>query len=314
MGNNLQPSSRTVTILLCTCNGEHYLAEQLDSIEAQEYPHWRVLASDDGSRDNTQDILQTYRRRWSDNRLTFFAGPSQGYVANFLFVTRRAGGSTDYYAWADQDDIWEADKLRRATERLGGVPMKTPALYCTRTRIIDADNNTKGLSPRFSKPPSFANALVQNIASGNTIVFNNAARELLLETGTCTDIVIHDWWLYLIVSGCGGYVFYDPHPTLRYRQHGGNEIGIKNSGRDRANRVRVMLKGRFRHWNERNIEALKQLSHRLTPENRRILDTFDAARNSSFLPRLIGLKRSGVYRQTLLDELGLVTAAAFGRI
>lgn len=304
----------TVAILLCTCNGERYLAEQLDSIEAQEYRHWRVLASDDDSRDTTRAILETYRRRWGADRLVIFTGPAQGYTANFLFLTQKADDVDGYFAWADQDDIWEADKLARAVDRLAKTPPEIPALYCTRTRIIDANGKATGLSPLFTKPPSFANALVQNIAGGNTMVFNNAARKLLRETTSRADVVIHDWWLYIVVSGCGGAVFYDPRPTVRYRQHDGNQIGISTSGRDRATRAGMMMKGRFRHWNDRNIAALKELRHRLTPGNRHILDTFDAARKDSFLPRLIGLKRSGVYRQTLLDELGLVTAAVFGRI
>jgi len=304
----------TVTILLCTCNGERYLAEQLDSIEAQEYPNWRVLASDDDSRDDTKAILETYRRRWGADRLVIFEGPAQGYTANFLFLTQKADDDAGYFAWADQDDIWETDKLARAVDRLAKTPPDIPALYCTRTRIIDADGNETGLSPLFTKPPSFANALVQNIAGGNTMAFNNAARKLLLETASLADVVIHDWWLYIVVSGCGGAVFYDPRPTLRYRQHDRNEIGISNGWTDRASRLRMMLRGRYKNWNDRNIKSLQNLNFRLTPENRKILEKFAAARNRRLLPRLIGMKRSGVYRQTLVDNLGLMAAATFGRI
>ncbi|MCK9231091.1 MAG: glycosyltransferase family 2 protein [Syntrophales bacterium] len=308
----MEPSG-AVTILLCTCNGERYLPAQLDSIEAQDYKHWRVLASDDGSRDNTRNILEKYRRRWGDDRLEIFAGPALGYVANFLFVTQQAG-TTGNYAWADQDDLWETHKLKTAVERLGETSPDTPALYCSRTRIVDADGRAIGFSPLFTKQPSFANALVQNIAGGNTMVFNNAARELLLETTSRADIVIHDWWLYLVVSGCGGRIHYDPHPTVRYRQHDRNEIGISNGWADRASRLRMMLRGRYKNWNDRNIKALQNLIFRLTPENRKILEKFAAARKRWLLPRLIGMKRSGVYRQMMAENLGLVAAVALKKI
>ena len=303
-----------VAILMCTYQGQHYLAEQLDSFAAQTHSNWEVWASDDGSQDNTYATLEAYKKKWQQGRLSIHIGPSQGFAANFLSLKCKASIEADYYAYSDQDDVWDADKLERAIQWLESVPANIPALYCGRTRLVDANNNEIGLSPLFSKPASFANALVQNIGGGNTMVFNNAARSLLLEAQENLPVITHDWWTYMVVTGCGGKVRYDSEPTLRYRQHDGNLIGMNATWVARFKRIRMLWQGHFRNWNDSNIAALHKLQHKLTPENHEILERFAKARHMSLIPRLIHLKRSGIYRQTFLGNLGLIVAAIFGKI
>jgi hypothetical protein len=154
---------------------------------------------------------------------------------------------------------------------------------------------------------------MQNIGGGNTMLFNNAARQLLCTAGRNVNVVSHDWWAYLVVSGCGGRVLYDSHASLRYRQHGANLIG-KNTGISaRLTRLRMLWQGRFRKWHDLHLQALERVRHRLTPENH-LLTRFSWARRQWLLPRLMGLKRSGIYRQTLLGNLGLIAAAIFNKI
>lgn len=303
-----------VAILLCTYHGQRYLAEQMESFAAQSHTNWEVWASDDGSEDDTNAILETYKKKWPDGRLSIHFGPAEGFAANFLSLTCKASIEADYYAYSDQDDIWEANKLARAVEWLETIPENTPALYCSRTRLVDAENNPIGLSSLFSQPPSFANALVQSIGGSNTMVFNNAARNLLLEAGENIVIVSQDWWGYMAVTGCGGVVFYDSEPTVRYRQHDNNLFGMNATWVARLKRIRMLWQGRFRRWNDTNIAALRTLSHRLTPKNRETLESFTKAREMSLIPRLVHLKRSGVYRQTLLGNLGLAAAAIFRKM
>lgn len=303
-----------IAILLCTYDGQHFLKDQLDSFAAQTYGHWEVWASDDGSLDDTHSILEAYRQSWGDHRLSIHRGPAEGFAANFLALSCRADIEADYYAYSDQDDIWESDKLERAVAWLGSVPTETPALYCSRTRLIDGDNNVIGLSPLFLKHPSFANALMQSIGGGNTIVFNQAARELLCEAGDALGVITHDWWVYMVVSGCGGRVFYDKKPSVRYRQHRANAVGTNANWPARLLRVRMLWQGLFRAWNDANIKALNRIRSHLTPDSRKVLDDFARARSSSLLGRLIYLKRAGVHRQTLLGNLGLFFAAIFNKI
>ncbi len=303
-----------VAILLGTYQGQHYLAAQLDSYAAQSHPHWQVWASDDGSQDETCAILQAYQTKWGNDRLSIHSGPAQGFAANFLSLACHAGIEADYYAYSDQDDIWNADKLERALSWLQTVPSNTPALYCSRTSLIDTNNKVIGFSPLFAKPPCFANALMQNVGGGNTMVFNNAARALLREAGEDVDVFTHDWWTYLVVSGCGGQVFYDAHPSLHYRQHGENLVGMNSSWSARLVRIRMLWQGRFRNWNDHHLQALLRVRPKLTPDNEKTLGRFMVARNQRLIPRLIGLRHSGIYRQTLLGNLGLIAAALFKKI
>ncbi len=303
-----------VAILMGTYQGQSYLPEQLDSLTAQTHSNWELWASDDGSRDGTLAIFKAYEERWPANRIRVLAGPGNGFAANFLSLTCNPDIEADYYAYADQDDIWEADKLARAAQWLDTVAANKPALYCSRTRLVDENNNEIGLSPLFTEPPSFANALVQSIGGGNTIVFNNKARALLREAGCDFPIPSHDWWAYIVVTGCGGTVFCDHYPSLRYRQHGQNLAGMNSNWQGRIKRISQLQAGHFRRWNDANISALRKLQGKLTPESQEMLERFNKGRQMSLIPRLYHLKHSGIYRQTLLGNLGLVAAAILKKI
>ncbi len=310
-------ASPRVAVLLCTKQGEAFLQEQLDSIERQTHTTWAVYASDDGSQDATPAILQDFKRRLGERKLAIRRGPSMGFAANFLSLVCNPEITADFYAYADQDDIWQDDKLARAVQFLQTVPGSVPAVYCSRTCNVDETNTRIGHSPLFTKPPGFANALVQNIGGGNTMVFNHAACLLLRLAGPDVQVAAHDWWTYLLVTGCGGHVFYDPAPTVRYRQHGVNLVGAKNGWSahlHRLYRIRLLFQGRFVKWTDQHLAALQRVEHRLTPQNKSLLAEFAQARQSTVLNRITSLKRTGVYRQTLFDNLSLVVAALFRKI
>lgn len=302
-----------VAILLSTYNGGRHLAVQLDSLIAQTYPNWIIFASDDGSRDDTLDVLRRYQARVGESRLVLLKGPQDGFAANFLSLLKDRRIDAPYFAFCDQDDIWDSDKLERALVWAGTVPASVPCLYCTRTRLIDERGASIGLSPLFSSPPSFANALVQSIAGGNTMLFNARARELLQETCEAAPIIAHDWWAYILVTGSGGRVCYDARPSIGYRQHSGNLIGSNASLLDRLRRFCSMIAGVQRKWNEAHLRALRPLQHHLTPANLKTLELFEQARDASLLQRARLVLRSGVRRQTLLGNLALVAATLIKR-
>ncbi len=304
----------SVAILLCTLRGHDYLRAQLDSIVGQTHPSWVVWVSDDGSDHSTHAILAEYHNRLGGSRFTILRGPAQGFAANFLSLACNASIRADYYAYADQDDIWEPEKLARALQQLVDIPADVAALYCARTRKVDADNRDLGLSPLWTKAPSFANALVQSIASGNTMVFNRAARDLLIAAGPKIQVAAHDWWTYQLVSGSGGRVVYDSKPTVRYRQHLDNLIGTNGTWSARIHRAGMLLQGRFGNWSQMNIAALGAMRSHLTAENQDRLDEFSKARHGGLLGRLTAFRRSGVYRQTWLGNLGLVAAVILKRL
>ena len=308
------PNQRLMAVLLCTYQGASFLAQQLDSIEAQTHTAWRVWASDDGSKDSTLAILDRYRARWGSDRLTIVNGPRSGSAANFLSLTCRPDIGADLFAWADQDDIWLPDKLARAVAALAPLGETVPAVYGTRTILTDEQDRELGLSTRFERPCCFANALVQNVAGGNTMVFNRAARDLIARAGPEVQIVAHDWWAYQLITGCGGTLLYDPEPSVRYRQHGNNQIGTNLDLLARVLRVRLLMGGEFGHWLDKNLAALEGTRHLLTPPHRKTLDDFTGWRRAPLRDRIAGLWNSPVHRQTRSGNLALCIAGVLKRL
>ena len=302
-----------VAILMCTKNGAAFLDEQLNSIGGQTHANWTLFVSDDGSTDETRNIL----RRFADSheqKIVVRNGPEKGVCANFLSLATDPAIDADYFAFSDQDDVWDKDKLERALTWLVTVPVDVPALYCGRTELVSNDGQSCGLSPLFTRPIAFRNALIQSLGGGNTMVFNKAAKRLL-ETLGGLEVVLHDWWMYQLISAVGGVIRYDPQPTLKYRQHADNLIGSNLGWRAHLVRIHMMLSGRFSAWNSMNIAALQQVpADLIKPQNSMVLQLFVKARTASLLKRLYYLKQSGVYRQKLIGNIGLIVATVLKRI
>lgn len=306
-----EPSqSASVAILLCTFNGARFLPFQLASFEAQTLTDWHLFVSDDGSKDDTIALLRDFQNKHGAGKVQIRRGPGRGLVANFLSLICDAELEADYYALSDQDDVWAADKLLRASAFLNGLPDDVPNVYCSRVRMIDENGVAIGLTALFKKPPHFRNALVQNVAIGNTTVFNDRTRRLLMQAGPDVSAAVHDWWIYLMTTAVGGRMFYDPFPSVDYRIHSRNLIGA-NIGRVRNG---WMLLKRFKAWNDANVHALELLQDSMLPENRRAFELFRQARKRRLLPRLYGVLRSGVYRERVRDNLGLILATLIGQI
>ena len=302
-----------VAVLMAVFDGARFLPEQLSSIQAQSHENIEVWVSRDCGADDVSAVLVEYAPAFGTNRFFVLEGPRQGCAANFLSLIFNPEIQADYFAYSDQDDVWERDKLSRAVTALEDVPEAVPALYGSRSCLIDANGRTLGHSPLHGRPPSFRNALVQNIASGHTMIMNRAARDLLCASGV-VNVLLHDWWTYQLVTGAGGLVLYDPRPSVRYRQHARNLTGLPVYPRDHVQRVRRLVKGGMRDANTANIQALHKARFLLTPQNQRILDTYGKARESRLLPRLKGIRKSGVYRQTRREDLGLLTASLLNKL
>ncbi|MDR6234272.1 glycosyltransferase family 2 protein [Pseudomonas oryzihabitans] len=303
-----------IAILLCTYNGAKYLRPQLDSIVNQSHKNWTIHISDDGSTDGTKEIIFEYIQKLGNERVKFYSGPKGGFSKNFFSLIKNKKIKAAYYAFSDQDDIWEREKLKRAIKSSAFTNNKNPSLYCGRTTYIDNNLKTIGQSPLFKRRPSFKNALIQSIAGGNTMVMNNAFKEILELTNTNKKIVSHDWWCYLLVTALGGQIIYDPVPGLGYRQHAENLVGANSSISDRIIRFKKMLGGTFSDWNDANLSLLTDFISLMPDENIKTLNFFKHSRTSGFFERLINAKRSGIYRQTFFGNAGLIFAYAIKRV
>lgn len=309
------PSAFDVSILMATFNGSAFLREQLDSIFSQTHRNWKIYISDDGSNDATVQIIEEYIERYGKSKIRLYAGPQRGFAQNFLSLVKRQEISTDYYAFCDQDDIWFSDKLERALQAIVAVKgTGLPALYCSRTMLVSEHKKIIGMSPLFSRSPGFYNALVQSIAGANTMLFDESVRCLLAKIPEEADVVSHDWLAYQLTTGCGGKVIYDPQPTLYYRQHAENVIGANVTLSGKMSRIKRMMSGVFRGWNEKNIAVLRIFLDHFDCESKKMLLDFIQLRELRGIRRVMAFCRLGIKRQNKLDDVALLFAVIMNKL
>lgn len=223
-----------VTVLMSTYNGEQYLRMQIDSILDQTYNDIRLIVRDDGSSDATMELLKTY----SDSRLSFYKGENLGAALSFMQLIYTAPES-EYYALADQDDIWLIEKISAAVEIIGQYDANIPVLYFCNQEYIDGTGHIQGvrLDEDF-QIPGIVELLLANDISGCTMVFNQALLQLIKKKRIQDDILrlrYHDVWIAALAAIYGEIVF-DKQVHMQFRRHGENETDGRLTESIRKNR------------------------------------------------------------------------------
>ena len=301
-----------VTILLSTYNGSKFLQQQLDTLYQQTYPNVRILVRDDSSSDSTKNILGVEQLKGRVDVLE--AHNNLGPALSFFELLRQAAlTNTAYVAFCDQDDIWQPEKITQAISALNVVPNERPAMYCTRVELVDEhlEHISFGDVPR---KLGFGNALVENIATGCTIVLNRKAIDLLCENLPSSP-QMHDWWCYLVLS-CFGEVIFDPVATIKYRQHGNNTIGVATNSIARfARRFRRFFgRGKHRAWcSDHAMVFFEIYGNRIPPLQKHVVDQFIAAKSSPWLRLKLAFSRD-IWRQSRGDNLILRMLILINRI
>ena len=205
---------------MSTYNGGKYIREQIDSILNQKGVHVRLIVRDDGSKDETLSILEEYK---SNDKLLYYTGKNLGPQYSFMHLLQNAEAD-DYYAFADQDDVWLEDKLYVAVSMLENHN-EGPALYFSQTQLVDSDLN-KIDNVVISPFLTLGESLIYACASGCTMVFNNKLKNIVTGKKLPPKMPMHDIWLVLTNMAVGGYTHFDTVPHILYRQHGDNEVGL----------------------------------------------------------------------------------------
>ena len=309
---NAKLANQKVAVILGFYNGFNFIEEQVESIFNQNFKNIDIFIFDDNSKIKIElKELKTNNNKKTKIKITK-RKENIGYAKNFLMGLEEVGKEYDFYAFSDQDDIWEKDKITRGIEALISKESKFPKLYCSRTSYYNSEcTKVIGSSNIHPKKPTFANALLQNIAGGNTILMNNLARQIVVKTVKAENFISHDWWCYQIISGAGGEVIFDKHKTVRYRQHNYNLIGKNNGFVDIKSRILEFLSGKVKRWSDINLENLLNFRYLLTKDNIEILGNFIKARRSrNILKKLNYFYKSGVFRQsnkeTIIFTIGLI--------
>lgn len=303
-----------IYIGLALYQGGRHVEAQLDSIAAQSFRDWRLVVSDDGSRDDGPDRVRRFATDFAPGQVTLVDGPRAGSTQNFLSLIGHVQ-TGEHMAFADQDDIWNPDKLEIGLAALDARP--DAGLYSARTTICDEALNPLTGSQRFAGPFEFPNALVQAVTGGNTCLLTPDAAQLArraADAAAAAGIEAHDWWLYQLVSGAGMAVLRDDTEVLLYRQHAGNLKGRNDTFAAMRARVGQLFDGDFGGWLRANNAALSAVKDMLSNENREILARFDRALSRPGWQMAAEFARLGIRRQTATGTAALYAAALSGRL
>ena len=226
-----------IDILLATYNGARFLPEQLASLAAQTHTDWRLLVRDDGSRDNSVEIVRDWAKGVPQT-VEIVEDGRTGLGASLNFAALLEQSDAPYFAFCDQDDVWLPEKLElmlrlmHQFEHHDGAD-KPLLAFCD---LAVVDEQMQELSSSFwhaSRLPMTAETLrpnqimVRNPVTGCATLGNAALRNIGLPIPA--DARMHDWWLAL-VAGAGGGLRPVPKALVRYRQHRNNVVGAMDSG------------------------------------------------------------------------------------
>lgn len=207
---------------MSTYNGSLYIEEQLESIFRQNYQNFELWIRDDGSKDDTVEIIKRYKSKLEPKqaeKITLVSTElgNVGYMKSFWYLLQNCP-KAEAYAFCDQDDVWEVDKLERGAQHLKEENERIPVLYTSRFAYYSGEMEFQEEGIRYPYEVTFDKVAFYTPAFGFTIMINEALREKALSAKDLTNIP-HDAWC-LKVATAFGKVAYDEVVTARYRRHG----------------------------------------------------------------------------------------------
>ena len=230
-----------VSVVVCTYNGEKYLQDQLQSILDQTRPPDEIIISDDGSTDSTLQIVAEFTSSSSGPQSLVWRVETRrtplGVSGNFASALAKTRG--EFVALADQDDVWEPDRLEKGLAHFhDGV-----LLVHSDATLIDASGRPTGTLMSALRLTSserrnllsgraLDTLLRRNVVTGATTMIRPSLLEQALPI---PEGWVHDEWLALVAAVQGG-VFFQEDLLIRYRQHGHNEIGASKTDYHEATR------------------------------------------------------------------------------
>ena len=307
-----------VNILMSTYNGQQFLAEQIRSIQEQSYTDWTLFIRDDGSSDNTKEILKDFEHQ--DSRIHLIDNDKSdnlGVIKSFHKLVNH--DRADYYFFSDQDDVWLPNKLELSLKEAQNYLADLPLMVYMDLKVVNQDleimTESMVKSQSHHANTELVQELTENTVTGGVAMINHALAEMWQETD---DILMHDWYLALLASAFGNLVFID-QPGELYRQHSDNVLGART------------LSKRFKKWIRPHIlfavywdlikNSQKQARHLLqmplSQSNRELIEAFVTIMDKSMLERFRILRKYGLRKNkafhTLVFTTLIVTKFAYAK-
>ena len=297
-----------VNILMSTYNGQQFLAEQIRSIQDQSYTDWTLFIRDDGSSDNTKEILKDFERQ--DSRIHLIDSDKSdnlGVIKSFHKLVNH--DRADYYFFSDQDDVWLPNKLELSLKEAQNYPVDLPLMVYMDLKVVNQDleimTESMVKSQSHHANTELVQELTENTVTGGVAMINHALAEMWQETD---DILMHDWYLALLASAFGNLVFID-QPGELYRQHSDNVLGART------------LSKRFKKWIRPHIlfavywdlikNSQKQARHLLqmplSQSNRELIEAFVTIMDKPMLERFRILRKYGLRKNKAFHTLVFTT-------
>ena len=297
-----------VNILMSTYNGQQFLAEQIRSIQDQSYTDWTLFIRDDGSSDNTKEILKDFEHQ--DSRIHLIDSDKSdnlGVIKSFHKLVNH--DRADYYFFSDQDDVWLPNKLELSLKEAQNYLADLPLMVYMDLKVVNQD--LKIMTESMVKSQShhanteLVQELTENTVTGGVAMINHALAEMWQETD---DILMHDWYLALLASAFGNLVFID-QPGELYRQHSDNVLGART------------LSKRFKKWIRPHIlfavywdlikNSQKQARHLLqmplSQSNRELIEAFVTIMDKPMIERFRILRKYGLRKNKAFHTLVFTT-------
>lgn len=316
MQRNIE-TMKSVLILLSTYNGEAFLCEQLNSLYAQQNVNIHILVRDDGSSDKTCLLLEEFSRERGN--MTIIKGVNKGAALSFFELMRYAAENIkphDYYAFCDQDDIWDDNKLFCAVQYLEKDNSEN-RLYCCNFRVIDKSGKIILCDDsQYFDNINFKTVMFRNSCLGCSMVFSNALLYKSLGIFKYIEspeyqkdyLALHDVWMIELACLLDSYVYLDSEKHFSYRQHGGNVTTYSESSY--INRIKGVIK-RFREtpnyfsiW-AKIVKSI--LNNKLSEEKRFFLDSLINYRKSWFNTIKLAMDYSFVFKERYIQIYALIS-------
>ena len=222
-----------VSVILCSYQGERFIAQQIESILSQSYPFVSIHVFDDASEDKTVAIVKEYQQKNSNLHL-YINEHNIGYINNFEQALKQS--KAKYIALCDQDDIWHPDKLLLSMKEMAKLENEQPqTAILVHSDLSLIDTLSKPLHPSFFAKKSLVFPNKKSLSHilgycgvmGNTIVMNRVLLELALPFPK--ELKYHDYW-FALVNEFFGIRKTINKPLVQYRIHQKNTSNNKNIG------------------------------------------------------------------------------------
>lgn len=257
----------SVNVLLSTYNGEKYLSELLDSVFNQTDVKIVLHIRDDGSTDNTINILKEYESHPLVGSIIY--GDNIGYKESFIQLAKKHSEYCDFVAFCDQDDKWLSNKLSSAIDKLI-LDNNKYSLYISSMQSVNYLLEPIKLK-QFNNYHTLGASFTRHNAAGCTMVFSSSLCKMATRLDKTYGIISHDLWLYKVSLIMGGKIVYDENSYILYRQHEENTTGLKQGI---IKRIRTEIRENFKYKNQRVMTAnllLELFKNEINYESKKLL-------------------------------------------